>query len=913
METMEDSELLMVPHLDPQLKCDTRFTGSKMLHLETDTSDIRNMFELQEFMDRHHTSEGKTTLAALKMIDLQTLDNDFDDSPTVKLPATFLIEYNPHEKQKRLGRPRKHLKGRTMPVPDSSSTENLEKLTLSMFRLDERPLEGPGSRGGDPTQLRKRKGQVTESSGLKKRKQALLNFNRSGDSAQLGLRDGAMDNETEEKENNDEKDSESNGKQDTAEESDKATEDGQQNRDQGTGNDGNGEDDGNDRNGHGEENDEANGDGQGNDANGDDNNGDNNNGDDKNRDNKNEKDKDDKDMSDNEKEESDELKKNGTTEDTEPEAGKVGTEVEIKQEPEKSTPSGRARTAARKKVMEEMKAKKEEALRLEQEQQKREKKPKRSTPKETKVKKLTLNFKQPASPTTIIRDKNRVTRTNPGPLIPIHFDLYDENLMFADINKQTAAEKLALGFPVHPCPYLYDIIYIISYLTKFRHIVDVGPVGPDDIEIGLGLVHEEYPKVSPLMELLFRRLLALVLNRKKPILLSMQRSAIQELRSQYINLGLPEEWRDDTMARVVTNLPCEPDLDHVDPSKPKATQSENYEYLAPLEKMNPFHEQDFYEYGLQGILNAIDRLVVIRCLMVWSLSASNIVKAHLVNVINNQDIPGEKDTHYGSRAVLKGFAQTADLKREIELKKAKKKSLSKSSTPTPESKTIDPTSDPTKHPMSLRLNEFLVGDCGFHIGRFYLVRMADSSAGGLGSLEKMRNVVNDVAGVRSAIPSTFKLYVEDVHAVLKESLRVEGVEFDSQGNEVPSPTSYDDGKHWHVVASNTEELSRFLDHVGKRLGLVPGEENILSLGSLSHKPLLHMYRYLSHLYPLLDEYEKLNINGASELRSSRKKKVNYSVAQEPTEEEEQPEYVVEDGDDDDYDDGHEDYLEEEYS
>ena len=74
-----------------------------------------------------------------------------------------------------------------------------------------------------------------------------------------------------------------------------------------------------------------------------------------------------------------------------------------------------------------------------------------------------------------------------------------------------------------------------------------------------------------------------------------------------------------------------------------------------------------------------------------------------------------------------------------------------------------------------------------------------------------------------------------------------------------------------------------------------------------------MYRYLSHLYPLLDEYEKLNINGASELRSSRKKKVNYSVAQEPTEEEEQPEYVVEDGDDDDYDDGHEDYLEEEYS
>lgn len=885
MDSIDENELMMVSHLDPELKNNAgAFLDSdspaKLINPDSDASDLRNMFELQEFMENHH-SEGKTTLAALKMIDLQSLDNASASSPHSDKPqATILVEYNPHEKQKRLGRPRRHLEGRNVPDPDTSSSENLEKLTVSKFRLDTLPVEGPGSRGGDPAHVRKRKGQVTESTTLKKRKQALLNFTKAGGSAHLGLL-GETEEQSEAAAGEGEVDSAEagEGEVESAEAEAEKKVDGHLNAIESE-----------DTEGDSEAAVTATKDSGSNDAA-------------------------------NVKEEAVPDQTEQVSSETKGSGEKSSTLAR-----ETPNPNGRARTAARKKAMDEAKAKKEEEEKLEQQEEQR----KRPAPKKTKtkkavaekpvkVKKLTLNFKQPPSLTTVVRQKNRVTRTFPGPLVAIHFDLYDENVMTAAANKSTLAEELALGFPVQNSPYLPDIIYIILYLTKFRHLVDVGPIGPEDIERGLGLdVEDGFAKVSPLMDQLFRKLLALVLNRKKPILLSMQRSAIQELRSQYINLGLPDEWRDDTMARGVSNLPCDPDLDHVDPSKPKVEASENYEYLAPLEKLNPFLHQEFYEYGLQGILEPKDRLVTIRTLMVWSLSVSNLLKAHMVNVVNNQDVAGEKDTMYGSRAVLKGFSQTLDLKREIELKMTKKaKAQSKLSTPDPDSanRYIDPTSDPTIHPMSLRLNDFLVGDCGFHIGRFYLVRMADSSAGGLGSLEKMKLVVNDVAGVRSSIPSTFKLYVEDVYSVLKESLRVEGVEFDSEGNEVHSNESYDDSKHWYVVASKTEELSAFLDLVGKRLGLIPGEENIISLGSLAHKPLLHMYRYLSHLFPLLEEYERLNINGAGELRSSRKKKIDYAVQEEVEEEEYPGDFVQDEADDDDYDDGgaHEEFLDIDYA
>lgn len=898
---VDDNDLLMVSQLDASLKPDLPLhdvnhhpeSSSHHQHPPMEehpaSSDIHNVFEFQQFMDRHEPdapepAEGKTAIAALKMIDLHALqvDNQAEDSahntefngdqgelealPDSGTGPIVHVEYNPNEKAKRLGRPRKHLNGMPSPAPGESASDNLEKAKISKFRLDERPVEGPGSRGGDPLFQRKNKGKLTESPALRKRKQALLNFTKSEDLASLGLileklatsaelqlvGDVVMASAISEVETEPKVEEKLSSVED---ENSISKEDANS-----TGVESNGT-----QVDHGDSSTvvtEA-------------------------------------------QEQTAETKTDQKISETEPKTeDAVGEELKVAEET-KPEPKRKRTRPVREKKPPAKKPKKAEP-----------KKPAKAKTLAAASKKASMNFTQKASRTTITRERNRVTRTYPGPLLPIHYDLYDDNIIGAEANAATAAEKLALGFPVRKCDYLGDIIFLISYLSKFELIVDFGPVGPEDIEVGLGLNipdSEEPTRVSPSMDMLFRRLLALVLNRKKPILLSMQKTAIMELRGQYIGLGLPIEWRDDEHIRVVTSLPCDPVKDRVDQTKPEVSSSDNYEYQAPSEKFNPFLENDFDELGLLGISKPIDRLIMLRCLAVWSLSASNQLKTHLTKAINGQDVAGERDTIYGSRAVLKGFNQTTDLKKELELKLAKKNKslLTPKGTPDPDSITryIDPSSDPLAHPMALRLNQFLVGDCGFHIGRFYLVRMADASSGGVSSIDKMKSVAKDAAGVRSSIPSSFQLCVEDVHRLLTESLPIFGPEFDEKGREVPAKKHDPPSGYWSVVASNASELDAFIKHVGRRLGLVEAKEdsndNIISLGSLAHKPLLHMYQYLSLIHPLLQEFEKLEVSAVGEVRTSRKKKVDYTVAREAEwndeEEYQEEEYApVEEGDDDDY-------------
>lgn len=912
---VDDNDLLMVSQLEPSLK--------PMHHLHTnhhntsentdddtpptnlgDSADIQNVFEYQQFIDRHDADqpeqhEGKTAMAALKMIDLDSLDADrlapatesseksANGNPTTDTGAQksgdiVHVEYTPNEKTKRLGRPRKHLNGMPAPTPDELASDNLEKATISKFRFDERPVEGPGSRGGDPQLQRNSKGKLTESSALKKRKQAFLNFTRLDDSASLGLvstsgeiakhddpsHSGSevgevvdvLSQEIPEKEN--EIKQENAPVTDTTAVSDESS---------GVGSDPQSETIASLEDAK-----------------------------------TNESVANEVKSEDATKEVSDVDESAGNTTETGISDEKAPTETSELANGDAKTSKRKSTTDSAETPRKRTRAVKEKAAAAKKKTT--EKKPKEAKAKDAvKFKKLTLTFKPKTSRTTIIREKNRITRTYPGPLLPVHYDLYDDNLIGAKTNEATAAEKLALGFQVTKCDYLSDIISIIGYLSKFEHIVDLGAVGPQDVEEGLGLL-EESTRVSPLMEQLFRRLLALVLNRKKPILLSMQKTAIQELRTQYIGLGLPEEWRDDAHIRLVTSLPCDPEKDRVDVTKPAVTSADNIEYQAPSEKMNPFLEKDFEEFGLLGIEKPIDRLIMLRCLTVWSLSASNQLKTYLTKVINGQDIPGERDSIYGSRAVLKGFAPTIELKKELELKisKKSKNQLTPKGTPDPDSisRYIDPTSDPLAHPMALRFNEFLVGDCGFHIGRFYLVRMGDASSGAISSIEKMKHVAKDAAGVRSSIPSSFKLYVEDVHEMLSNALPVYGPEFDEAGHELPARENLNVPESWYVVASNSAELSSFVGVIGARLGLTKSEEPVISLGSLAYKPLLYMYQYLKMILPLLEEFEKLEVTGVGEVRNSRKKKVDYSV-QKVTEYEEdefhEEEYGhVEEGDDDDY-------------
>lgn len=797
---VDESDLLMVSQIEPTLKKSPANASYGVNPSKQDESqpesEIRNVFELQLFMDDQNGGQ-KTTLDALNMINLQHLDKQQASPPRKDafspLSEMVLVSYDPHEKAKRLGRPRKHLGGMQPASPDASASENLEKATVSKFRFDDRPVVGPGSRGGD-TSNRVKKGLVEN---LKKRKQAMLDFSNTEGSTSLGLTKDTIE------ENSDLMKSESHA--DTS-----ATE-----------------------------------------------------------------------------------LQIGV-----PRADNGGDDVEMKEArdvKEEFAESG--------KLTEEPKRSLVVKLSLKNAPKKVEKK------KDSRSKIRAQNFRNKSTRTTIIREKNRVTRTLPGPIVPLNFDLYDDNLIAAEANSSAANQPIALGFPVKMCPYLFDIIYVISFLSTFESIINIGFVGPEDFEKGLGLRIEttapEEDYVSPLMENLFRKLLTLVLNRKKPVAKGGERPAIQELQGQYISLGLPLEWRDDSAVRKVSNIPCDPALDRVDPTKPEIQLEETVEYQAPTETMNPFHEKSFEEQGLIGIKNPIDRIILIRCLMLWSLSASNVMKAHMAAVVNQQEIPGERDTLYASRAVLKGFYQTTELKKELEAKLTKRAKPTKANPIADNMNYIDPASDPLAHPMALRLNEFVVGDCGFHMGRFYLVRMANPSGGGLSSIEKMRSVANGYTSVRKSVPSGFKLYVEDVHAVLTSSLAAYGPEFDVRGKEVRAKYQrYDDTKNWYQVASNAEEMHAFVSHLEWKLGIVENNINSVSQNTAAYRPILYMYQYLKHIAPLLEDFEQTT--GFIDTRSARKKKVDYK---QKWEEEEEYRDAEGDEEEEDYSEEEDDYQE----
>lgn len=520
-----------------------------------------------------------------------------------------------------------------------------------------------------------------------------------------------------------------------------------------------------------------------------------------------------------------------------------------------------------------------------------------------KVRKSSGRSKQAPSPTTILRENNRNARPLPGPLVPLHYTLYDGNVINSENNKVAAEQKLAFGFPVKHNPNLYDIMYILLFLSKFDPVVQAGPLGPDDFEQGLDLDNElKRPMISQTMEVFFRRLLVLLLNRKKAIPKEGQRPAIQELQAKYSTFGLPEEWRDDSLIHEVDSFPCVPADDVVDPSKPPVAPEDLLEYEGPKELPNPFHSKEFEEYGLAGIESPRQRVILLRTMVVWCLSVSLRVKTHLTSVVSKQEVPGERDNLYVSRAVMKGFANTLESKKDHEVKVARKtKPTSKGGMQDFDLRLayMDPTSNPMTHPLALRLNEFVIGDLGFHIGRFYLVRTADASAGGLGALDKMKNAAKLGPGDRS-MSTNFRLYVEDVHSVLDSCLRVDGVEFDSNGDEVTHDVKYDDTKYWYTVASNYDELQAFTDLIELKLGTktTPGE---IAHGSDAYRPLLFMYQYLCHVTPIIGELEGLFAGGNGATRATRKKAIDYSAG--PAWDEELDEYSEKRGDDDYSEDG----------
>ena len=90
---------------------------------------------------------------------------------------------------------------------------------------------------------------------------------------------------------------------------------------------------------------------------------------------------------------------------------------------------------------------------------------------------------QKTSRTTVLNNKNKITRQLPGPLVGLYYDLYDENLV--DKYFDAKHEKIALGYPVTRAPYANDIVFIISFLSKFKAIIPTDNIGPQNFEYGL--------------------------------------------------------------------------------------------------------------------------------------------------------------------------------------------------------------------------------------------------------------------------------------------------------------------------------------------------------------------------------------------------------------------------------------------
>lgn len=811
-----------------------------------------NVFHLNEYVGGggDHEDDTSTATAALNMIQFNNFEEnhlpstdlaaatthyypEYYNESLAETPSTTItspvVQYNPDEKTKRLGRPRKHLYTRSGSL-ETSSSQNLNESVISKFRFDTQPIAGPGSRGGRLIS-RQPRGKIT--SGTHKRKlQAQLNFSVEKSSTsdhsltkrdvQEDIRSGITSDVPSSLANAIDLDSTVSStnhtdiEQDTPSQipSPRVIENSNMDIDAITAN--------TELIDQLEEVEPSNDHIQ---------------------------------ALDNEDE-------NQEIDDTSNDTNGIPVDMLLNEDKTASSVEIKRSNGVPRSIVVKLSKPADEILKT---LKKAPVKRKRSRPGKKAQSLLTTT-----SRTTVANNTKRVTRQLPGPLVGLHYDLYDDNIIRAEANTDAQLEKIALGFPVIRSPLASDILFIVSFLNKFSSILKIDDIGPLELENGLSLknpfalnevANPEYTPeyVSPQMEHLFARLVSLVLNRKKEI--TSISNAISDLKNMNQFLGLPKEWKEveKDEDEEVKEEPGSP----VDPNKPEILPIKPFVREQPKYKFNPFQDPDFEKYGLKGIKDPTNRLILLRATIQWALSTSEILKNYIFQSVQNQDIPGDKETYYAARSVLKGFKNAEETKRLAEAKLAKRDD---------DVKYYDPTSNPLDHSYRIRLSEELAGDIGFHIGRFYLCRMANEYSGGLASIKKMHSVWN---GPVVAMPSSFKLYVHDVHQSLVDGLTNDGVEFDQEGNEIKRPKVRNNSKHnWYELASNGQELSMFVDFLAKRLGLTVSEQRvkIIPMTSTIHKSVSNLHGYLSALLPLILQQESVNF---FDKRSTRHK-INYS-------------------------------------
>ncbi len=397
--------------------------------------------------------------------------------------------------------------------------------------------------------------------------------------------------------------------------------------------------------------------------------------------------------------------------------------------------------------------------------------------------------------------KEKAKKIPDGPLIGFTIEQYYDTDIENDQDYSQLSKLVEHG---SLSEYTSDITTILLFINQFRSLFPNHlNIGPQDIEDGLGFTSLAWqtmiqnskidginsprvyelrhpprpPPASNLMEKLFCQLLALILNRKKPVEIKSFGRAVEELSQQALNFGLPNEWKVLIPSIIKTPEGEEQVLSLNEILYGNSSKSGNNLNIGNIQYGKLVSNAVLSQFSFPD-LNPPERLVLLRILVQWALSNSELVRAIINEKFMAQDQSLVKDTYYIEKTKL---IEETEGENEHKLKQTKFKKQNSNVIINIDSNQEEETQKEIdnihEHPLSLRHLNYLIGDDGYRY-RFYLV-----------------------TGVEASV---FKLYARNEREVVEMSNEVNG-ELDQKADE------------WFEVASSAEELEVFVQYLGELL------------------------------------------------------------------------------------------------
>ncbi|KAH3675670.1 hypothetical protein WICMUC_002587 [Wickerhamomyces mucosus] len=396
-----------------------------------------------------------------------------------------------------------------------------------------------------------------------------------------------------------------------------------------------------------------------------------------------------------------------------------------------------------------------------------------------------------------------------GPLTQLQ---NDGNYVDLSLLKDEDLKKISFGYPIKPVSYAGDLIFIMGFYHKFRQFfTGLGNIDITEFESELGLnkikvqennnenfkepakgnnEEEVFEKLPEFINSFFIQLLTLVLNRDKLNTRKSLSAALIELLTRIKEFGIPQSWRS------TESQPEKFQIDDSDLVDSTTEDSEFFEYTYKETSIDqqtfPLSTDDFINNGLIA-LTPENRLILLKSLCQWSLTNSTKIKTHVSNLLNLQENT-EKETSYIPKYIKYD---------EIEMKRLTNKPKNV------EKQVIDIFSNPEQDPLSLRLVDFLIGNCGPSNGNYYLVNLRSFPI----TFQNFTDIENEIDrdSILEECSNGLKLYVHDFI-----------------------------NNEWYEISSSIESLKEFLKYLQKKVK------------GLKFKNLLRLSQNLEHYIHILE-------------------------------------------------------------